>query len=66
MRKSWNVWFIQEQMVKWLRARNKALLQEIFNFLAISLGLPPREFDFAYRDKDNQFHSAELVTPQSF
>jgi len=47
-------------------SKKQALLQEIFNFLAISLGLPPREFDFAYRDKDNQFHSESGLTPQSF
>lgn len=46
--------------------KKQALLQEIFNFLAISLGLPPREFDFSYRDKDNQFHSESGLTPQSF
>lgn len=46
--------------------KKQALLQEIFNFLAISLGLPPREFDFSYRDKDNQFHSESSLTPQSF
>ena len=47
-------------------SKKQALLQEIFNFLAISLGLPPREFDFAYCDKDNQFHSESGLTPQSF
>ena len=46
--------------------KKQALLQEIFNFLAISLGLPPREFDFSYRDKDNQFHSESGLTPQTF
>lgn len=46
--------------------KKQALLQEIFNFLAMSLGLPPREFDFSYRDKDNQFHSESGLTPQSF
>ena len=47
-------------------SKKQALLQEIFNFLAMSLGLPPREFDFSYRDKDNQFHSESDLTPQSF
>ena len=46
--------------------KKQALLQEIFNFLAVSLGLPPREFDFSYRDKENQFHSESGLTPQSF
>lgn len=40
-----------------VKAKKEELLQEIFNFLAMTLGLPPRQFDFSYRDKDNQFHS---------
>ena len=47
-------------------SKKQALLQEIFNFLAMSLGLPPRKFDFSYRDKDNQFHSESGLTPQRF
>lgn len=47
-------------------SKKQALLQEIFNFLAMSLGLPPREFDFSYRDKDNQFHTESGLTLQSF
>ena len=49
-----------------IQAKKEELLQEIFNFLAMSLGLPPREFDFSYRDKDNNFHSEKGLTPQIF
>ncbi|GAB2020969.1 aminopeptidase C [Pseudolactococcus yaeyamensis] len=42
------------------------LLQEIFNYLAMTLGLPPQKFDFEYRDKDDQFHKFEDITPQAF
>lgn len=28
------------------------MLQEIYNFLAISLGTPPETFDFEYRDEE--------------
>lgn len=42
------------------------LLQEIFNFLAVNLGLPPRTFDFAYRDKNDKFHKETNLTPQAF
>ena len=49
-----------------LQAKKEALLQEIFNFLAMSLGLPPRKFDFAYRDKDGNHHREADLTPQSF
>ena len=49
-----------------IQAKKEELLQEIFNFLAMSLGLPPRTFDFAYRGKDNNFHSETGLTPQAF
>ncbi|MER0123822.1 aminopeptidase C [Streptococcus sp. ZJ93] len=49
-----------------IQAKKEGLLQEIFNFLAMSLGLPPRTFDFAYRDKDSNYHSETGLTPQEF
>lgn len=49
-----------------VQAKKEDLLQEIFNFLAMSLGLPPRKFDFAYRDKDNNYKSEKGITPQEF
>lgn len=49
-----------------LQAKKEELLQEVFNFLAMNLGLPPRQFDFSYRDKDNHFHSENDLTPLTF
>lgn len=49
-----------------VQTQKENLLQEIFNFLAVNLGLPPRSFDFAYRDKDNVYHRDTKVTPQAF
>ena len=49
-----------------LQTKKEDLLQEIFNFLAMSLGLPPRQFDFAYRDKEGHYHSETGLTPQTF
>ena len=49
-----------------LQAKKEELLQGVFNFLAMNLGLPPRQFDFSYRDKDNHFHSENGLTPQAF
>lgn len=49
-----------------IQAKKEELLQEIFNFLAASLGLPPRTFDFTYRDKDNRYHNERNLTPQAF
>ncbi|MDY4510286.1 aminopeptidase C [Streptococcus hyovaginalis] len=49
-----------------VQAKKEALLEEVFNFLAMTLGLPPRSFDFAYRDKDNHYHNDKNITPQDF
>lgn len=56
----------QGQTPENIQTKKEELLQEIFNFLAMSLGLPPRTFDFAYRDKDNNYHSETNLTPQEF
>ena len=55
---------VQDQAT--VQAKKEDLLQEIFNFLAMSLGLPPRKFDFAYRDKDDNYQSEKGITPQEF
>ncbi|MDU6652055.1 MAG: aminopeptidase C, partial [Streptococcus vestibularis] len=49
-----------------VQAKKEQLLQEIFNYLAMTLGLPPRQFDFAYRDKDDNYQSEKNITPQAF
>ncbi|MGT2910417.1 aminopeptidase C [Streptococcus cameli] len=49
-----------------IQAVKEEMLQEIFNFLAMNLGLPPRSFDFAFRDKDNNFQTETDITPQAF
>ena len=54
------------QYLNKLLRQDAQILQEIFNFLAMTLGLPPRTFDFAYRDKDNNFHGESGLTPQAF
>lgn len=49
-----------------VQSEKEELLQDVFNFLAMNLGLPPRTFDFAYRDKDNHYQSEKDITPQAF
>lgn len=49
-----------------VQAKKEELLQEVFNFLAMNLGLPPRRFDFAYRDEDDHYQSEKKITPQAF
>lgn len=42
------------------------LLQEVFNLLAATLGLPPQDFDFAFRDKDGGNFTRFSGTPKEF
>ncbi|MGT2929304.1 aminopeptidase C [Streptococcus dentasini] len=51
---------------KTVQDKKAELLQEVFNFLAVNLGLPPRHFDFAYRDEDNHYHKDSQISPQAF
>ena len=49
-----------------LRARKDEMLSEVYRILCICLGKPPKTFDFAYRDKDNNYHCDRSLTPQAF
>ena len=42
------------------------MLAGIYSILATSLGTPPIEFDYEYRDSDNEYHMERNLTPQSF
>ena len=48
---------------------NKLLRQDaqiLRDLIAMTLGLPPRQFDFAYRDKDDNYRSEKGITPRAF
>ena len=49
-----------------LRERKAAMLEMIHRMLAITLGRPPREFVWQWRDKDDKFHREGTITPQEF
>ncbi|KAF1291714.1 aminopeptidase C [Candidatus Enterococcus leclercqii] len=49
-----------------IQAAKGDMLQNVYNFLAMSLGTPPTEFDFEYRDEDKNYHIDQNLTPQSF
>ena len=49
-----------------IQANREAMLQEVYNLLAISLGTPPDNFDFEYRDDEKNYHLDQALTPQSF
>ncbi|MFC7394620.1 aminopeptidase C [Scopulibacillus cellulosilyticus] len=42
------------------------MLSEVYKILVLSLGEPPKTFDFEYRDKDNEFHRDQGITPHEF
>jgi bleomycin hydrolase len=54
------------QSTEAIQEAKEEMLQEIYNFLATSLGTPPETFDFEYRDEDKNYHIDRNLTPQSF
>ena len=47
------------------KAKEK-MLNEIYRMLAYTFGEPPANFDFEYRDTDNNYHRIENIPPQEF
>ncbi len=46
--------------------RKKEMLSEIYNILAVNIGIPPERFDYEYKDKEGTYHRIENITPQEF
>lgn len=46
--------------------KKEKMLQDIYQLLAISLGIPPKSFVYEYKDKDGKFVRLEEMTPQRF
>ncbi|WP_268912163.1 C1 family peptidase [Lentilactobacillus sp. SPB1-3] len=42
------------------------MLSEVYKIVTYSLGVPPTEINFAYRDDDKQYHKIKDITPQQF
>lgn len=49
-----------------IQTAKEAMLEDIYRFLATSLGTLPETFDFEYRDEDKNYHIDRNLTPQSF
>lgn len=49
-----------------IREKKDDILNEIYSFLVVSLGKPPKTFTFEYEDKDGIFHRDIDVTPKEF
>ncbi len=41
-------------------------MAEVYKAACIAFGQPVQSFDFAYRDKDNNYHEERDLTPQAF
>ncbi len=51
---------------KKLRESKNTILNDIYRILAISLGEPPTEFEWRYKDKDGNLSELKTYTPKSF
>lgn len=49
-----------------VQARKDEMLKQIYRVLAISLGVPPKKFNFEYKDDDKNYHRDADLTPQEF
>lgn len=47
-------------------ALKEEMLAEIYQLLVMSLGEPPKVFDFEYRNKDNEFKQDLQISPKDF
>ena len=48
------------------QAEKKQMMEEIYRFLCMCFGKPPKTFDFEYVDKDKKYHIARNLTPETF
>ncbi len=49
-----------------IRDKKEQMLSEIYQMLCISLGTPPKSFDYRYEDKDGVITKMQTYTPLSF
>ena len=48
------------------QAQKKEMMSEIYCFLCMCFGKPPKKFDFEYVDKDKKYHVVRNLTPKAF
>ncbi len=56
----------QGESMETIRWKKESILEEIYQILVVSLGLPPTTFDFEYVDQDEKYHIDKNITPQEF
>lgn len=52
--------------VEAINAAKTDMLKGIYRFLSLTLGEPPVQFDFEYRDEDNNYHFEKDLTPKAY
>ena len=58
--------YASEQGLEGMRLAKNAALNSIYQILSIHLGTPPKEFNWQWTDKDNEFHRDGTMTPNEF
>lgn len=48
------------------QAEKKEMMSDIYSFLCMCFGKPPKTFDFEYVDKDKKYHVVRNLTPKTF
>lgn len=46
--------------------RRKAMLSDVYRMCVYAFGMPPKTFDFEYRDSENNYHFEQNLTPKQF
>jgi bleomycin hydrolase len=49
-----------------IRKYKNGILAGIYRILATCMGIPPKTFDWSFRDKDKKYHQVTGITPQEF
>lgn len=49
-----------------IAAKREAMLSEVYRMCVYAFGMPPKTFDFEYRDGDNNYHFDQGLTPKEF
>lgn len=58
--------YTEGKNIEELREVKEQILNEIYSFLVVSLGEPPKTFTFEYEDKDGVYHVDENISPVEF
>jgi bleomycin hydrolase len=53
-------------LISEIRSMKEEMLSDIYRILCIYLGQPAEEFEWAWRDKDGQYHRDSRITPKEF